>query len=109
MLRVELCCSWMQLGGFPRTLRYWEAAGLVAKLSSPGTMDTSAMESQLGGLCIRTIEYSWTQSELRTSVSILTRKSMPTVEMKVPARKAPSLKRTSRQVFPTPESPTSMT
>lgn len=33
---------------------------------------------------------------------------MPTVEMKVPARKAPSLKRTSRHVFPTPESPTSM-
>lgn len=47
--------------------------------------------------------------ELRTLASILTRKSMPTVEMKVPARKAPSLKRTSRQVFPTPESPTSMT
>lgn len=43
------------------------------------------------------------------STSTLTRKSMPTVEMKVPARKAPSLKRTSRQVFPTPESPTSMT
>lgn len=34
---------------------------------------------------------------------------MPTVEIKVPAKKAPSLKRTSRQVFPTPESPTSMT
>lgn len=39
----------------------------------------------------------------------LTLKSMPTVEMKLPARKAPSLKRTSRQVFPTPESPTSIT
>lgn len=34
---------------------------------------------------------------------------MPTVEMKLPARKAASLKRTSRQVFPTPESPTSIT
>lgn len=34
---------------------------------------------------------------------------MPTVEMNVPARKAPSLNRTSRQVFPTPEFPTSMT
>ena len=43
------------------------------------------------------------------SVPSLTRKSMPTVEIKVPAKKAPSLKRTSRQVFPTPESPTSMT
>lgn len=41
--------------------------------------------------------------------SPLTLKSMPTVEMKLPARKAPSLKRTSRQVFPTPESPTSIT
>lgn len=29
--------------------------------------------------------------------------------MKLPARNAPSLKRTSRQVFPTPESPTSIT
>lgn len=38
-----------------------------------------------------------------------TLKSMPTVEMKLPARKAASLKRTSRQVFPTPESPTSIT
>lgn len=40
---------------------------------------------------------------------LFTLKSMPTVEMKLPARKAPSLKRTSRQVFPTPESPTSIT
>ena len=40
---------------------------------------------------------------------VLTRKSMPTVDMKLPARKAPSLKRTNRQVFPTPESPTSIT
>lgn len=51
----------------------------------------------------------WAQSVLGTSASTLTLKSMPTVEMKVPARKAPSLKRTSKQVFPTPESPTSMT
>lgn len=42
-------------------------------------------------------------------VPSLTLKSMPTVEMKLPARKAPSLKRTSRQVLPTPESPTSIT
>ena len=42
-------------------------------------------------------------------VCALTLKSIPTVEMKLPARKAPSLKRTSRQVFPTPESPTSIT
>lgn len=41
--------------------------------------------------------------------SQLTLKSIPTVEMKLPARKAPSLKRTSRQVLPTPESPTSIT
>lgn len=40
---------------------------------------------------------------------LFTLKSMPTVEMKLPARKAPSLKRTRRQVFPTPESPTSIT
>lgn len=40
---------------------------------------------------------------------MLTLKSMPTVEMKLPARNAPSLKRTSRHVFPTPESPTSIT
>lgn len=39
----------------------------------------------------------------------LTLKSIPTVEMKLPARKAPSLNRTSKQVFPTPESPTSIT
>lgn len=39
----------------------------------------------------------------------LTLKSIPTVEMKLPARKAPSLKRTSKQVLPTPESPTSIT
>lgn len=38
-----------------------------------------------------------------------TLKSMPTVEMKLPARKAPSLKRTNTQVLPTPESPTSIT
>lgn len=44
-----------------------------------------------------------------TLTHTLTLKSMPTVEMKLPARKAPSLKRTSRQVFPTPESPTSIT
>lgn len=44
-----------------------------------------------------------------SSVYLLTLKSIPTVEMKLPARNAPSLKRTSKQVFPTPESPTSIT
>lgn len=49
-------------------------------------------------------------SSVRVSaVCAFTLKSMPTVEMKLPARKAPSLKCTRRQVFPTPESPTSIT
>lgn len=44
------------LGGFPRTLRCWEAAGLVTKLSSPGPIDTSGdgQSRVLGGLGIRT-------------------------------------------------------
>lgn len=41
--------------------------------------------------------------------SHLTLKSMPTVAMKVPDRKAPSLNRMRRQVLPTPESPRSIT
>jgi len=39
----------------------------------------------------------------------LTRKSIPTVDMKLPERKAPSLNRTRRHVFPTPLSPISIT
>lgn len=41
--------------------------------------------------------------------SHLTLKSMPTVAMKVPDRKAPSLNRMRKQVLPTPESPRSIT
>lgn len=40
---------------------------------------------------------------------LLTLKSIPTVAMKLPPRKAPSLKRTRTQVFPTAESPNSIT
>lgn len=40
---------------------------------------------------------------------ILTRKSIPTVDMKLPERKAPSLNRTRRHVFPTPLSPINIT
>lgn len=47
--------------------------------------------------------------EKRKTETVCTLKSMPTVEIKLPARKAPSLNRTSRHVFPTPESPTSIT
>lgn len=47
-------------------------------------------------------------SRRRPNVS-LTRKSMPTVEIKLPDRKVPSRKRTSRHVLPTPESPNSIT
>lgn len=50
-------------------------------------------------VCVREREREW----------VCTLKSMPTVEIKLPARKAPSLNRTSRHVFPTPESPTSIT
>lgn len=39
----------------------------------------------------------------------LTRKSMPTVAMNVPERKAPSLNCSRKQVFPTPESPSNIT
>ena len=39
----------------------------------------------------------------------LTRKSIPTVDIKFPERKAPSLKRTKRHVLPTPLSPISIT
>lgn len=39
----------------------------------------------------------------------LTRKSIPTVDIKFPARKSPSLNRMSRHVFPTPESPNNIT
>lgn len=38
-----------------------------------------------------------------------TRKSMPTVEIKFPLKNFPSRNRTRRQVFPTPESPSSIT
>lgn len=41
--------------------------------------------------------------------SHLTLKSMPTVAMKVPDRKAPSLNWIRKQVLPTPESPRSIT
>lgn len=41
--------------------------------------------------------------------SHLTLKSMPTVAMKVPDKKAPSLNWIRKQVFPTPESPRSIT
>lgn len=100
------------LGGFPRTIRCWEAAGLVAKLYPLGLWTHQGMENQLAKGTGKTMYRNHSTAgpnQLRTSASTLTRKSMPTVEMKVPARKAPSLKRTSRQVFPTPESPTSMT
>lgn len=40
---------------------------------------------------------------------LLTLKSIPTVAMKLPPRNAPSLKRTRTQVFPTAESPSSIT
>lgn len=39
----------------------------------------------------------------------LTLKSIPTVEIKLPHKKAPSLNRTRRHVLPTPESPTNIT
>lgn len=39
----------------------------------------------------------------------LTLKSIPTVEMKFPDKKVPSRNLTSRQVLPTPESPSSIT
>ncbi len=39
----------------------------------------------------------------------LTLKSMPTVEIKLPDKKAPSLNRTSKHVLPTPESPINIT
>ena len=39
----------------------------------------------------------------------LTRKSIPTVEIKLPERNVPSLNLTRRQVFPTPLSPISIT
>lgn len=38
-----------------------------------------------------------------------TLKSIPTVDMKLPERKAPSLKRTKRHVLPTPLSPNNIT
>lgn len=44
-----------------------------------------------------------------SACSHLTLKSMPTVAMKVPDRKAPSLNWIRKQVFPTPESPRSIT
>lgn len=69
-----------------------KAGSLVAGVAQPGPHVGSQAAQGSGG---------WMRP--------LTRKSMPTVEMKDPARKAPSLKRTSRQVFPTPESPTSIT
>lgn len=40
---------------------------------------------------------------------ILTLKSIPTVAIKLPPRNAPSLKRTKTHVFPTAESPSSIT
>ena len=40
---------------------------------------------------------------------VLTLKSIPTVEMKLPLKNAPSLNRISTQVFPTPLSPISIT
>lgn len=43
------------------------------------------------------------------SCSHLTLKSMPTVAMKAPDRKAPSLNRIRKHVLPTPESPRSIT
>lgn len=39
----------------------------------------------------------------------LTLKSIPTVAIKLPPRNAPSLKRTKMHVFPTAESPSSIT
>ena len=41
--------------------------------------------------------------------TLLTLKSMPTVEIKLPDKKAPSLNRTNKHVFPTPESPINIT
>lgn len=43
------------------------------------------------------------------NVITLTLKSIPTVAIKLPPRNAPSLKRTKRHVFPTAESPSSIT
>ena len=50
---------------------------------------------------MRTVPWVWSIS--------LTLKSIPTVAIKLPPRKAPSLKRTKTHVFPTDESPSSIT
>lgn len=50
-----------------------------------------------------------THHYLRNTASSLTLKSIPTVAIKFPPRKAPSLKRTRMHVFPTAESPSSIT
>lgn len=42
-------------------------------------------------------------------VVFLTLKSIPTVDIKLPHRNVPSRNRTSKHVFPTPESPSSIT
>lgn len=43
------------------------------------------------------------------SIKSLTLKSIPTVDMKLPDKNVPSRNLTSRHVFPTPESPSSIT
>lgn len=48
-------------------------------------------------------------SRIGAGCCALTRKSMPTVAMNVPERKAPSLNWSRKQVFPTPESPSNIT
>lgn len=45
----------------------------------------------------------------KMNVLLVTRKSMPTVDIKFPDKNVPSLKRTNRHVLPTPESPSNIT
>lgn len=47
--------------------------------------------------------------QFKLNRTIRTLQSIPTVDMKDPDKKAPSLNRTKRHVLPTPESPSNMT
>jgi hypothetical protein len=116
--KTQSCFSCLYVGKVPILPRYLKpchlhgVGGMGKERSTPGALQavsTGVLESH--GRQGESSLLSCSPGSLPGGgvCSHLTLKSMPTVAMKVPDRKAPSLNWIRKQVLPTPESPRSIT